>query len=163
MCHNRQKLLLLQDFRRNMRLVSLQPHFVLQEVLFLVPRSPARAEAQLVDSNMINRIHVLKTSSSTFIPSAMFPQRETISAMENIFIHSVRAVEQLLMHMKNTMKSHSAQQDAFDNVRMFCSAETSMDTKHETWMPFVKTLRCYLHVITKKTLTHNFSVLCAAT
>lgn len=146
-----------------MHLVSLQPHFVLQEVLFLVQRSPAGAEAQLADSNMINRKHVLKTSSSTFIPSAMFPQRETISAMENVFMYSFRAVEQLLMHMKKTMKSHSAQQDATDNVRMFCSAETFMDTKRETWTPFVKTLRCYLHVITKNILTHNFSVLCAIT
>lgn len=76
--------------------------------------------------------------------------------MENIRMHSVRAVEQLL-HMKNTMKSRSTQQDAFDNVRMFCSAETFMDTKHETWTPFVKTVICTL--LPK---THNFSVLCNA-
>lgn len=116
---------------------------MLQEVLSLVQRSRARAEAQLADSNMINRIHVLKSSSSTFIPSAMFPQRETVSAMESICMHSVRAVEQLLMHMKNTMKSRPTQQDAFDNVRMFCSAETFMDTKHETWTPFVKTTKTH--------------------
>lgn len=40
-------------------------------------------------------------------------------------------LEQLLMCMRTTMKSRSAQQDASDDERVFCSTDTFMQAKHE--------------------------------